>query len=243
MKNNAFILLIASLFMLGCGRIYTLSKNNCTDTTIDIQSIKLLQDSAFIRKLYIIHLRKDSVWGIKHDTIWNRYENLEYRAYHTHKYWYKIEERNSKMRTTNIYWLREGQLTIEQYPYFLDSYGFQQCHNNIGKSYKVLPNNEIITTAYYDTIYPICWREAMRIGLRTKHIKANEIQCIGIRYPDEEASFTDLKAANVMWEIESDRRYIYINPFTGKVTEKGYIRLAPVEGQETGTRVIRTKKK
>ena len=90
---------------------------------------------------------------------------------------------------------------------------------------KILPDQTVLTLQNYDTIYPICWREAMRIAAGTGHLSKKYITDAMVNYPeDDDISRQTLRDSSwAVWKVYTYNRVVYLDAFTGKVTFKGYL--------------------
>ncbi|WP_271782285.1 hypothetical protein [Aquimarina algiphila] len=77
-----------------------------------------------------------------------------------------------------------------------------------------------ISRVNYDTIYPICWKEALRIAKR-KGIKLKEVE-IDVYYPLDE---DEKKDPTREWVISDEKHTMTVNVYTGKASKlkKKYI--------------------
>lgn len=81
----------------------------------------------------------------------------------------------------------------------------------IGKSYYFDENKNIQKVINYDTIYPICWKEAIKLA-KKYGLKGDNFY-MRIKYPE------DGKPRQGTWTLENEKVLIRINAQTGELTQ------------------------
>ena len=207
-----------------------------------MQYVRLLQDSMFKHRLRTISYQTnidapfDTTWQInKFVSVSSFYEgNMKTGIYHSGIYTVVVSDSKRKIETT--YLLRgSGVIDIYQQLYIVNDRGLNSASCAIGSTYQVGTRGEVNLVENYDTIYPICWKEALNLALNTGYLSRRHIKWVGIGYPKNGVSLRQMRSDTTnLWSIAAANRYVKVNPFTGKIVEKGYYERNGIQ-QEDGS--------
>ena len=121
--------------------------------------------------------------------------------------------------------------------YCVDRYNAVSGFSSIEKTYTVAPNRPLHISEDATNVYPICAHEAMQIAIGTGYIHKKNIQSIGIKHPDNQATKEEELRMDsaARWYVYAEysikvgkkvfikNKYILIDAFTGAIIEKGYV--------------------
>jgi len=192
--------------LLSCGAQSYLENNNlgfCTDTVIpkdkylfDINNYKKLAETEGYKNVVV---DSDTTKTLLREDI--SYEKQK-------KYYKDIKTKKNNFHTVYTY-DSIGRL-IEKY----NDHSGTEIGEEIKFKYSDIKSTTPIETyrVNYDTIYPVCWKEALRIATK-KGIKPQEVH-MDIQYP---LNYWDKKKP-MEWTIYDYEHIMYIDAFTGKAT-------------------------
>lgn len=200
------------LTILSCGtqKYVTNTNTNCTDTYIskELYSFNIEEYKNKVKEVKDTHIRiktdtsKIHTWSSKNRGI------IKYNSVRTFL-------KNNKI--TYLVYDSIGRLIQKFY-----LHGVTDIGERIIYKYSNLESKKPIeiSKVNYDTIYPICWKEALHIAKR-KGIKLKEVE-IDVYYPLDE---DEKKDSTRKWVISDNKHTMTVNVYTGKASKlrKKYI--------------------